>query len=422
MRLGTASLLGLLFPVSAFPARAFAAPQNGDTVADSWTIHAERVYTSTGDILQNAVVRVSDGRIAALRPGRSAPKDAVRAVAVTAGMIDLSPRLHAGFASVEQSREIQPHLAVTPSVDLWDRRWEPLARSGVTTVLVSPMDRNVIGGQAVAVKTAGPEELATRLVESRGVVRGAIGTEPSSGNHPAFGRPTDFYARRPTTRMGVEWEWRKAYFDAVAALRLPEREFPGAADLRATLAGEKLLMIQAWATQDIRTAVYLKEEMAREGFGEIELVIDAAAEAWKEPDLLVRTGTTVVLPPHTAGGRTRDSAFLAWDSAKRLTDLGITVCLSAHGNTSPSGSLGRQAGHAMRGGLRLEQALEAVTLAPARLLGIDDRVGSVAEGLDADLVLWSGTPFEATSRVVGVLVDGELVLDPRTATNDDDEQ
>lgn len=69
----------------------------------------------------------------------------------------------------------------------------------------------------------------------------------------------------------------------------------------------------------------------------------------------------------------------------------------------------------MRGGLPFEAALAAVTLTPARMIGIEDRVGSIAVGKDADLVLWSGVPFELTSRVVGVLVDGRVVLDPRPA-------
>ena len=91
----------------------------------------------------------------------------------------------------------------------------------------------------------------------------------------------------------------------------------------------------------------------------------------------------------------------------------MVVCLSAHGSTSNASNLSRQAGFAMRGGLGLNEALASVTIHPARILGIDDRVGSVASGMDADLVLWSGTPFESTSRVVGVMVSGELVLDPR---------
>lgn len=383
--------------------------------ADSLTIHAERVYTTGGEVMTDAVVEVSGGKIAGVRPGRSAPRDAVRAAAVTAGMIDLSARLNTRFYSVEQAVEVQPHLDVADSLDLYDPEWRRVARTGVTTVLVNPFDRNVIGGHGAVLKTAGQDDLGARLVEgAKTVIRGAIGTEPSAGNHPAFRRPTDFYSRRPTTRMGVEWEWRKAFFDAVAAQRLPEREFPGADELRAALAGERLLMIQAWATQDIRTAVYLKEEMVREGFGELDLVIDAAAEAWREPALLARSSTAVVLPPFDDDGRVGpDDAFLPWNAARVLVDAGVTVCLSSHGSTGAESTLDRQAGLAMRGGLSFEQALAAVTTDPARILGVEDRVGTVEAGKDADLVLWNGRPFEPTSRVIGVVVGGELVLDPR---------
>jgi imidazolonepropionase-like amidohydrolase len=69
----------------------------------------------------------------------------------------------------------------------------------------------------------------------------------------------------------------------------------------------------------------------------------------------------------------------------------------------------------MRGGLAFQDALAAVTIVPARMLGVDDRVGSLDVGKDADLVLWSGEPFQPTSRVVGVLLDGVLVVDPRPA-------
>ena len=114
-----------------------------------------------------------------------------------------------------------------------------------------------------------------------------------------------------------------------------------------------------------------------------------------------------------AQGRTTDQAFFASDCAKVLQDNGIVFALSAHDGSNPAGRLDVQAGLAMRGGLTRAQALRAVTLAPARILGIDDRVGTVEAGKHADLVLWNGEPFEATSRPVGVLVGGHLVLDPR---------
>jgi imidazolonepropionase-like amidohydrolase len=142
-------------------------------------------------------------------------------------------------------------------------------------------------------------------------------------------------------------------------------------------------------------------------------VIDAAAEAWKEPQLLVRSHASVVLPPFPEEGRTDDGAFMAWNTAALLVAQGVPVALSAHGDSSPAGRLAMQAGYAMQGGLEFEQALAAVTINPARMLGVEARVGSLEVGKDADLVLWNGEPFQATSRVIGVIVDGALVLDPR---------
>jgi hypothetical protein len=294
-------------------------------------------------------------------------------------------------------------------VDAFDPRWERLTRTGVTTAFVPPLNRNVVGGLGIVLKTAGPESIEARMVKGADMLCGAIGSLPSSGNRPASGRPTSFYNRRPTTRMGVEWEWRKAFFDAAQA---PAEGAGKDIDiLQDVLAGKTAAFIQAYPTQDIRTAVFLKEEMQREGFGEMRLVIDGGAEAWREPDLLTRSSTAVILPPMPAQGRTTDSAFMAVNTAKVLQDAGVQFALSGH--DALSASIGMQAGLAMRGGLTREQALRAVTITPAQILGIDSQVGTVEVGKDADLVLWNGEPFEATSRPIGVLVNGVLAVDPR---------
>ena len=127
----------------------------------------------------------------------------------------------------------------------------------------------------------------------------------------------------------------------------------------------------------------------------------------------MRSGAKVILPPFPPSGRTTDNAFMSWNVAKLLHEQGVPIALSSHGARDVHARLAMQAAYARRGGLPFDAALEAVTIAPARFLGIDSRVGSVEVGKDADLVLWSGEPFEVTSRVTGVLVDGELVLDPR---------
>ncbi len=407
-----ALLVACLAPI-AWASSGPAGPQDG--AQDSWTVWAERVYTLSGEPLEDAAITIEDGKITAVVPGRSAPgdDDGLRAMAITPGLVDASVRLLGGWTGVEHAREVSPDMRAADAAALWDERWKAVARSGVTSALLNPPDFDVIGGLGLVVKTAGGPRGSARPLAPDVVLRGAIGSQPSVRNHPAFGRPEDLYSRRPTTRMGVEWEHRKAFYDAAAARQDPSRAGPGTEQLQAVLDGKLPFMVQAWTTQDIRTAVFLKEEIEREGLGQPRFILDAAAEAWKEPQLLVRSEVAVVLPPFPSHGRTGEGAFMALDSARRLHELGVPLALSAHGSTGAGDSLARQAGWAIRGGLPFQAALEAVTLAPARMLGIEKSVGSLESGKDADLVLWSGEPFEASSAVIGVLVDGHLVLDPR---------
>lgn len=376
----------------------------------SWTITAERVYTAAGDVIADGEIVVSNGKIDGVGKGGGG---ALKAYAVTPGLVDLSIRIDKGFYSVEQSREVTPELRALSSFDTFDEDWKRAARGGVTTAMLNVPDRNVIGGLSVVVKTAGPN--AERVVKQDTVLYGAMGSAPSSMNHPAPGRPEDFYSRRPTTRMGVEWEWRKALYEAAMALQDSGRAKAGDRELQLALDGKLPLMIEAWASQDIRTAVFLVEEMRREGLGQPRLIVDAAAEAWREPQLLVRVNAAVVLPPFASEGRTRDGAFFALDTAAKLQALGLTIALSGHNASALEDRLCYQPGFAMRGGLTFEAALAAVTINPARMVGIDSRVGSLQAGKDADLVLWSGEPFQPTSKVIGVLVGGRLIVDPRPA-------
>jgi len=374
---------------------------------NSGQVFAKVLHTSAGETLENVMVVFTDGKITAITPGASPGSDDVQGAVLTAGMIDMSARVTSASTAVEQTNEVESRLSVANSLNLYSRNWKNLARTGVTTVLATPPDRNVVGGLSAILKTQGPMTMAERQLEGRNFLRGAMGDAPSSGNRPAFGAPRSVYNRRPTTRMGVEWEWRSSFFDAAAALEYPELEFPGADVFRAVLAGSVTLYVQAFNIIDVRTAVFLKEELKREGFGEIQMWIDGGAEAWKDAQVLKRSETGVVLPPFPSAGYAREFSFMAWRVAKDLHEMQIPFALSAHGATSPGRTLADQAGRAIRGGLPFEQALAAVTSVPANALGLQDRIGTVEVGKDADLVLWSGAPFELTSRVQAVWVSGE---------------
>jgi imidazolonepropionase-like amidohydrolase len=397
----------LLLALAPSPARPLA--------SDEWTIRAAVVYPVSGRPIEDGVVRVEGKKIAAVGKGGGGG-EVLECAAVTPGLVDISVQIDTGHLSVEQSSEVAARFSVTDALDLFSFRWQRELRSGVTTALATPADFDVIGGLGVVLKTGGPPTLAARLVRGEAVLRGAVGTEPSNGNtFPRFVEPQSFYFRRPTTRMGVEWLFRKSFYDTLQEEGSddPVRS-ANQAVLRRVLAGELPLMIQARATQDVRTAIFLKEE-----FGLPRVILDQAIEAWREPALLVRSGVAVVLPPFSPDGRledgfVNDSYFLPLDAARELHELGVPFALSGHGERTVGARLADQAGLAQRGGLPFDDALAAVTLTPARLVGVEKRVGSIEVGKDADLVLWSGKPFEPSSRVIGVLLEGKLVLDPRS--------
>jgi imidazolonepropionase-like amidohydrolase len=389
-------------------------PVGTSTGQDDWTLRASRVYTVSGAPIENGVVRVQDGKITAVGKGGGGGT-VLECAALTPGLVDLSIQLDTGQLSVEQSSETPARLSVAEALDLFSFEWGRAVRSGITTALACPADHDVVGGLGVVLKTGGAPTLAARLLKADAVLRGAVGSQPSSGNAaPRFVEPRNFFFRRPTTRMGVEWVFRRAFHDTLQGEGAQDPD--AAADqavLRRVLQGELPLMVQAKATQDVRTAVYLKEE-----FEIPSVILDHAIEAWREPELLRRSGVAVVLPPFSPDGRhpdgfVNDSYFIPLDAARRLADLGVPFALSGHGERTVGARLADQAGLAQRGGLSFEQALAAVTLVPARMVGVEERVGSIEVSKDADLVLWSGTPFEPTSRIVGVILDGKLLLDPR---------
>jgi len=375
---------------------------------ESWVVRADAVYTAAGDVFEGGSVGVANGKIVAVGPGSGSGDSVFEAAAVTPGLVDLSVRIDTGMHSVEQSDETPIELSVGDAWDPWSHLFGRELSSGVTTAMLAPQDFAVLGGLCTVVKTGGP--LEARTVKDRAVLRASMGSQPSAFNAPPRGTPPlNFYFRRPTTRMGVEWVFRDAFYDAKAGVGAEDPRQAERNDLlRQAMAGELPVAVQAWATQDVRTAAYLKEE-----FGIPSMFVDAAAEAWREPELLVRSGLGVVLPPWTFDGRVGDNAFYALETAAKLQALGVQVALSGHGHSDPQFRLARQPGYAMRGGMTFDDALAAATIVPARMAGVDDRVGSIEVGKDADLVLWNGKPFEPTSKIIGVFLDGVLVVDHR---------
>lgn len=330
---------------------------------------------------------------------------------ITPGLIDAS------FVGVpndddlnEQSEEVTPHLRVLDSLDPDATPFRHARRDGVTTVHVMPGTRNVIGGLGCVVKTFG-DDPAAMLVKADASLRITLGADPSLGNRAIRGGRVDsMYYRRPTTRMGVIWEVRRAFYDAKEALQKTQGApdaappSPGVEVLTQVLQGKLTAVTTARSEQDLRTALRIADE-----FG-YQTVIDEAQDAYLVADELAEKKATVLLgAPSATDDTSRDGASPRSGTVRVLAERGVTFIVTT-GTSRAALPLVREAMFAARNGLGADKALAAVTIEPAKLLGIDDRTGSLATGKDADFVIWSHDPLDPAAVAESVHIDGISVL------------
>ena len=309
----------------------------------------------------------------------------------------------------EQSSEVVPHTAWIDAIDLASPDFERLVREGVTTIYASPDPSAVIGARGAILRTAGAE----RILSREAAVKATIGSDPYR-----FGtfnrRPSRFavthFSRRPQSRMGVGWIFRKAFYDTIlrAAGGTPSGADTASARahrvLEDVLAGKVPLRVQARTSSDIESAYRLCGE-----FGVPFTLVDPV-EGYRVLDLLTERKVPIVFGPifdvpNGLSARTGETRRARLHTLRDLLATGAPVALSAQDLREEDG-LARQAMMAVRYGVSRARALELVTRIPAEILGVADEVGTLAPGKRADLVIWNGAPFAATSAVVEVYVDG----------------
>lgn len=331
---------------------------------------------------------------------------------ITPGLIDASfVGTSRGQDLNEQSDEVTPHLRIVDSLDPEDPVFLRARRNGVTAVHVMPGTQNVIGGLGCVVKTHGRSP-SKMLLKADASLRITLGADPSRGNRSiGGGRIESMYYRRPTSRMGVIWEVRRAFYDAKEALQQtqgapnPTPPSPGTEVLTQVLQGKLTAVTTARSEQDLRTALRIAEE-----FG-YETVIDEAQDAYLVADELADKKATVMLgaPSALEESGSRDGASPRSGTVRVLAERGVTFVITTGTNTEAL-PLVREAMFAERFGLGPAKALDAVTIEPAKLLGVADRTGSLAKGKDADFVIWSHDPLDPAAVAESVHIDGISVL------------
>lgn len=379
-------------------------------------IRGGTVVPIEGPPIPGGTVLIDGARIVAVGPSVAVPEDATVVDAtdrwVLPGLIDAHTHMGtleegegwAGDDHDEATTPVTAQLRALDAINPADEGFRDAIGGGVLAVGVNPGSCNPIAGETVAIRCVGPS-VDGRSVDDM-VLRSPAGMKSALGENPK--RYHGDAGRLPSTRMGVAAVIRQALAEA---REYQDRRSSGgiAIDLGMEALGRVLRREIPWRqhchrADDILTAVRLSEE-----FG-YDLVVDHGTEAHLVADILAERNIPVLLGPLIVGRGKVELRHRAFRNARLLAEAGIELSLVTDHPVIPANLLIVQAAYAVREGLDREVALRAVTINPARVLGIADRLGSLVPGKDADLCIWSGDPLDPMQRVETAYLQGREIF------------
>ncbi len=378
------------------------------------------IITMNGDDIEGGMIQIDkeSGKIVAVGKKLTVGKgdeviDAAGKV-IHPGYIDTHTHLGLHEESIgwegrdvnEMTDPTTPQMRAIDGVYMGDEGFRDALKAGITTVEVKPGSGNVIGGLCVTLKTWSPGP--GRIVDSA-VLRSPSGMKAAFGENPK--RVYGEQKKSPSTRMGVAATFRDIIIRTLNYLEKqtkaePDKPFERDLKLESlalVLRGEIPFRIHSHRADDIMTVLRIRDEF---GF---PMVLEHCTEAWKVADELVKRNIAASVGPlMTSRSKVelRDRTFRA---PSLLQQAGVKVSICTDHPVIPIQHLVTQVILAVRDGMDGREALKAVTINPAEMLGVDERVGSIAPGKDADIVIRDRHPLDITSIVEQVLINGQVV-------------
>jgi imidazolonepropionase-like amidohydrolase len=262
-----------------------------------------------------------------------------------------------------------------------------------------------MGGECIAIKTYG-KRIDKMVIKNPVASKIAFGENPKS----CYGRDE----KMPQTRMAIaallREQLKKAeeYLEQIELYMEHEDNDKPEYDMKMecllpVLRGEIPFKVHAHRADDIFTAIRIGKEF------NLKLTLDHCTEGHLIVEDLVEEGYPVVVGPSLSERSKIELRNLTFDTAGILSNAGMDVCLMTDHPVIPVHYLPICAGIAVKHGMREDKALESITINPAKVLGISDRVGSIEIGKDADIVIWDNNPLEIQSNVLYTIIDGKIV-------------
>lgn len=304
----------------------------------------------------------------------------------------------------EMTDPVTPDMRAIDGINPEDEGFRDARLGGVTAVFTVPGSANVIGGTGLVMKTAG------KIVDKM-VVRNPAGMKVAFGENPkmVYGEQK----KMPMTRMGTAALLRQALVDAQVYRKkleegktdpekIPERDL-GLEALVLVINREIPLRAHAHRADDIMTAIRIAREF------DVDLIIEHCTEGHKIAEELAELGYPAVIGPLLTNRSKVELKDKSFETPGILAKAGVKVAIITDHSVTPIEQLPLCAALACKAGMDKEDALRAITINSAEILGVADRIGSLEAGKDADIVIWSEDPFILTARPLYVIIDGKLV-------------
>ena len=380
-----------------------------------------RVHPVDGPVIENGYVAVTGDKIARVGPMSEAPArwegetiDA-RGCHVLPGFVDAHCHLgmfgdglgFEGDDGNEATDPCTPQLRGIDSINPQDRCFREARLAGVTTVITGPGSANAINGQLAAIKTRG-RWVDEMILMAPVAMKIALGENPKTVYNDRHETPVT----RMATASIIRENLAKAveYGDKLDRAEEDDEEEKPELDtkleaLLPVVRGELPVHIHAHRADDIATALRICKEF------HLKLVLVHGTESHLLPELLARENIPVITGPILGDRSKPELVNMTIETPAVLSRSHIKTAICTDHPEVPIQYLPLCAGLAVKGGMDREEALAGITLYPAQICGIADRVGSLTPGKDADIVMVEGDPFELFSRVERVFIGGKPVTD-----------
>ena len=302
----------------------------------------------------------------------------------------------------EMNDPVAPHLRAIDGINPFDPCMKMAAEAGVTCFATGPGSANVLGGTFVAIKPVGT------CVDDM-IVKDGVAMKCAFGENPKRSNQSKKISSRKTTPADLRNALKKAklYKAKVEAAgddvsKLPAFDEKSEA-LIPVLNKEMPLKAHAHQANDILTAVRIAKEL------DVNLTLEHVTEGHMIVNELVRADVPLAVGPTFGHASKFELQNKSWTTPGILANAGCHVSIITDAPVTPLHYLPLCAGLAVKAGMDEYDALRAITINPAEHIGIADRVGSLEEGKDADIVIMVGTPFDVDSKIQHVLIDGKEI-------------